>query len=374
MLVQVTHNDLDGYGASTVVSSAVGVDRIVHVTRYADVCPALESEFERLASAPEPVEILVSDIAVEAGFAALASRFDRDHAGGRHRLTVIDHHASSLPSLEQAGLSARDGQGMTVFWDASSVKAFVDTRTSATAICAGGVRSLAARHGASPRPVTPDVLGALVGAVDAVDLWRRDHPAFPAGEAVNEAFWEVVQTYVPAGHPDHDGFVGGILLDLAAVIAAGGGAREVEDASVGAKRSAVDKLVRASGTVEDTAQAAMTTRMRAARVVAGSPDLFAEPFEGLRLKVAHALDPGVFQRASDFILDAGDAEVVANVMRGGAMSFRSRQGQALEMAARFGGGGHRDSAGARLDVPAVFDLPQAVAAMVPVLGRAVTIR
>lgn len=103
----------------------------------------------------------------------------------------------------------------------------------------------------------------------------------------------------------------------------------------------------------------MSSRMRVSRLLARSDDLFVEPIPGRAIRMCHAMDPGIFQRVSDFMLDEGGMEAVINVMRGGNMSFRSRDGQALELAAMFGGGGHENAAGARLGTDAVFSLGEA---------------
>ena len=71
-------------------------------------------------------------------------------------------------------------------------------------------RALFAAH----EPATD--LSSLLTAVDALDLWRKESPAFRGGLALDELFWEVVSSYVPVGHPWHDRFVSEILLAAAA--------------------------------------------------------------------------------------------------------------------------------------------------------------
>src|SRR4051794_4516216 len=48
IVTQLTHHDLDGYGASTIVGAFTDVARIVHIPRYSDVGPVLEAELKRL--------------------------------------------------------------------------------------------------------------------------------------------------------------------------------------------------------------------------------------------------------------------------------------------------------------------------------------
>ncbi len=379
-LTVLTHNDLDGYGCSTVLADAFDVDRVVHVTRYADVAPVFAAEMERLRAAEAPETVALTDLAVEPRLAALLGDFSEMNRGRArpHGLVLLDHHASSPAALEAAGIAPRRklgsatvfvaGGGRPVAPATEDVVALVDTTRCATRLCREHAGLLAGRADRNRYGVLPEIIDALVEAVDAVDLWDRDRPAFDAGAALNDMFWESVLTYVPQGHPDHDPFVSSILREAAARIADGAGAEHVEAAGYDIRRNAVESLVARAGLEETPRQRVMSTRMRLSRLLARSPGLFVEPVPGLPVRLCHAVDPGIFQRVSDFVLDEGEAEVVANVMRGGAMSFRSRHGQALEMAARFGGGGHANSAGARLPTDAVFSLAEAERLVRDVIG------
>ncbi len=107
-LVQITHNDLDGYGASTVADSLAPVSRVVHVARYSDVGPVVEDELKRLRKASAPETLLMTDLGLEEPAIAFFRRFvamnrSRDE-GARHRLVVLDHHASSLDQLRRQNL------------------------------------------------------------------------------------------------------------------------------------------------------------------------------------------------------------------------------------------------------------------------------
>jgi hypothetical protein len=83
----------------------------------------------------------------------------------------------------------------------------------------------------------------------------------------------------------------------------------------------------------------LTTRMRIARVLARSRELFRPLSDGTLL--SFGLDPGTFQRVSDLIMETGGAKRVANVQRTGSISFRSNDETALSGARTFRGGGHR---------------------------------
>lgn len=373
---QISHDDLDGYGCSTVLAATVAVDRVEHVTRYADVAPVFAAELERLRRTSDPELLVVTDIAVEQGLADGIAAFAAMNRGraAPHGLVVVDHHASTRDSLAAAGfatvlptggstsLTLHRPPGQEAAGDPmlAPVLILVDPARSATGLCLDHAGVFARRAAPSPTDVGPTTLRALVEAVDAVDLWDRARPAFDAGEALNEAFWECVATYVPAGHELHDAFVSRILLATAVRIAAGREADAVESAANEIRREAVSWLVAKAGIEETPRQARSTTRMRASLALTRSTRLFVEPLEGASLRLCFAIDAGVFQRVADFLLDAGAARIVVNVRRGGAMMFRSRHGEALELARRFGGGGHRDSAGARLGTDAVFSLDEAV--------------
>ncbi len=65
------------------------------------------------------------------------------------------------------------------------------------------------------------IIGALVAAVDAVDLWRKDRPEFRFGASLDEVFWDNVSNLVPIGHPWHDRFVSDLLLGAARLLSEG---------------------------------------------------------------------------------------------------------------------------------------------------------
>ena len=102
-ITQLTHHDLDGYGASTVVGAFADVGRVVHVSRYADVGPVVEAELGRLRRADAPELLILTDLGLEPvavtfikTFAAMNLKRGPDRS---HKLLVLDHHASSLDQL-----------------------------------------------------------------------------------------------------------------------------------------------------------------------------------------------------------------------------------------------------------------------------------
>ncbi|MBE7198884.1 MAG: dimethylmenaquinone methyltransferase, partial [Parafilimonas terrae] len=64
-LTQITHHDLDGYGASTVAAACATVERVIHVPRYSDVGPVFEDEIKRLSRAHEGEALLMTDLGLE---------------------------------------------------------------------------------------------------------------------------------------------------------------------------------------------------------------------------------------------------------------------------------------------------------------------
>jgi oligoribonuclease NrnB/cAMP/cGMP phosphodiesterase (DHH superfamily) len=364
-VTQITHHDLDGYGASTVVGSFVDVARIIHVSRYADVAPVVEEELKRLTGAAKAEMVIVTDLGIEAGtvkfiksFAAMNLR--RDEAA-RHRLIVLDHHASSAAQLAQQGLQATSGEvGSPSTFDLADplIKVLVDETRSATRM-AYDHRDLFATRTIAERE---EDLQSLVHAIDAVDLWKKDRPSFPGGLALDEVFWDNVSTLIPLGHPWHDRFITALLLAVAALLREGNLPAEVES-RVGALRTRIVDDLLAGDPADDRA---LTTRMRVARVLAGSPELFRPLSDGTLL--SFGLDAGTFQRVSDTIMELGKAKRVVNVQRTGMMSFRSNDETALEGARKFRGGGHKDAAGGKLPSGSVFSMADAVAQVEPVLN------
>jgi oligoribonuclease NrnB/cAMP/cGMP phosphodiesterase (DHH superfamily) len=364
-VTQITHHDLDGYGASTVAGALVPLAAVIHVPRYVDVGPVVETELKRLAKVAAPELLLVTDLGLEdvavkflRSFAALNRRRD---PGTGHRLVVLDHHASSLDRLKAHDVapSAENGPLTTFDLGDPNVAVLIDSTRSATRM-AFEHRAL---YGAGPvDPAVESRLATLVGAVDAVDLWQKAVPAFRAGLVLDEAFWDNVSTLVPLGHPWHDRFVSALLLAVAGLIETGLSPAETERRIAAVRAEILDRFL-ADDPEDDRS---LTTRMRAARVLARSRELFSPLSDGTLL--SFGLDAGTFQRVSDLIMETGGAKRVANVQRTGSVSFRSNDESALTGARAFRGGGHRDAAGGKLPSGAAFSLADACAQVEPLLN------
>lgn len=362
-LTQITHHDLDGYGASTVAAACATVERVVHVPRYSDVGPVLEDEVKRLGRSAEGEILLMTDLGLEeqtiAGLKRFAALNKRREEGRKHRLVVLDHHASSLDQLRRLGLEpvpdpARPGLNRVDMGDPEIV-ILIEEDSCATRMTFAH-RALFATH-------EPEAdLSSLLAAVDALDLWRKESPAFRGGLALDELFWEAVSSFVPVGHPWHDRFVSDILLAAAGILRTGASPAELEQRATAIRTGVVDALLREAPDDDP----ALTTRMRLARALARSDALFRPLKDGTLL--SFALDSGTFQRVSDLIMDAGRAKRVVNVQRMGTLSFRSNDGTALDGARLFRGGGHRDAAGGRLQSGSAFSMTDAIAQVEPVLN------
>ena len=366
-ITQLTHHDLDGYGAATVVGVYADVSRVVHVARYADVAPVVAAELVRLRRAERPETLVMTDLGLE----PVAVRFITDVAAMNakrgveraHRLLVLDHHASSVDALVAQGIhpapAATLGSDLKRFDVGDpAIVVMVDETRCATRL-AYDHRDLYAGRAPDADPVAG--LASLVGAVDAVDLWRKDDPIFQQALVLDEAFWDNVSGFIPAAHPWHDRFIGRLLLGVAARLGKEAAPAAIER-EVGAIRAQIIDALLADEPEDDRD---MTVRMRLAPFLARSPDLF-HRLEG-GAKLSFGLDAGTFQRVSDAIMASGDAALVINVQRSGSMSFRSSDETALEAARRFRGGGHRDAAGGRLLSGAATSLADAVAQVAPVL-------
>lgn len=366
-LTQLTHHDLDGYGASTVVGAVAEVRRVVHVSRYPDVGPVVATELERLSRREPPETLLVTDLGLE----PVAVKFIKDFAvmnlrrpaDRHHRLVVLDHHASSVDQLAAQGVRASTPDAA-----APSLKSFdlgdpaivviVDETRSATRLAFDHRSLFAAKE---PAAAGLDDLATLVEAIDAVDLWKKDRPIFRRALVLDEVFWENVASFIPPGHPWHDRFVGALLLGMADLLRSGAPPARIES-EVGALRARViDAML--EGTPDDDRE--QTTRMRIAPVLARSPELFRRLSNGALL--SFGLESGTFQRVSDAVMSQGTATLVANVQRAGTVSFRSNDETALDAARKLRGGGHKDAAGGRLASGAVVSLDDAVAQIEPVL-------
>ncbi|MCJ2021353.1 dimethylmenaquinone methyltransferase [Methylobacterium sp. E-065] len=362
-LTQITHHDLDGYGASTVAAACATVERVIHVPRYSDVGPVLEDEVKRLGRAAEGETLLMTDLGLEeqtiAGLKKFAALNRRREEGRKHRLVVLDHHASSLDQLRRLGLDPSADAGRPglnrVDMEDPEIAILIEEDICATRMTFEH-RALFATH----EPQTD--LTSLLAAIDAVDIWRKDSPAFRGGLALDEMFWEAVSSFVPVGHPWHDRFVSDILLAAAETLRTGASPAELEQRATAIRTGVVEALLRDAPDDDP----ALTTRMRLARALARSDALFRPLKDGTLL--SFALDSGTFQRVSDLIMDAGRATRVVNVQRMGTLSFRSNNGTALDGARLFRGGGHRDAAGGRLQNGSAFSMADAIAQVEPVLN------
>ena len=357
-VTQITHHDLDGYGASTVAGTYAALSSIVHVPRYADVGPVVDGELKRLGKAGDGELLLITDLGLEdvavkfiRSFAALNRRRD---AGAQHRLIVLDHHASSLDQLAVNDLVPALVEGSLATFDLgdTNITVLIDGDRSATRM-AYEHRALYAAH-----PIDAEVearLATLIDAIDAVDLWRKAAPAFPGGLALDEVFWDNVFGLVPAGHPWHDRFVSELMLSVADRLRQGLSPAEIERDTGRLRAQIIDGLLCDDATDDRS----LTTRMRIARVLARSRELFRPLSDGTLL--SFGLDPGTFQRVSDLVMETGGATRVANVQRTGSVSFRSNNETALAAARLFRGGGHKDAAGGKLPTGSVFSLADACA-------------
>jgi oligoribonuclease NrnB/cAMP/cGMP phosphodiesterase (DHH superfamily) len=363
-LTQLTHHDLDGYGASTVAAACATVGRVIHIPRYSDVGPVFEEEIKRLGKASAAETLLMTDLGLEeqtiAGFKRFAA-MNRRRDTEKHRLVVLDHHASSLDQLGRQGFEAapvadRPGLHQADFGD-PEITVLIDEDSCATAMTFTH-RALFAQH----EPERPDDLAALIAAVDALDLWRKDNPAFPGGTALDEVFWDNATNLVPPGHSWHDRFVSDLLLAAAARLREGAKPAGLEAEAVAMRTRIADRLL--ADAPDDDRD--LTTRARLAKALARSESLFHPLKDGTLL--SFGLDSGMFQRVSDRIMEAGRAKRVVNVQRMGTLSFRSIDGTALDGARLFRGGGHRDAAGGRLPGGSAFSLADAIAQVEPVLN------
>ena len=265
IITQLTHHDLDGYGAATVVGAYADVSRVVHVSRYADVGPVVETELARLRRADTPEMLVMTDLGLEPvavtfikAFAAMNAKRGGERA---HRLLVLDHHASSIDQLAAQGLlpvAAADRPRLKLFsLDDPAIVVMVDETRCATRL-AYDHRDLYA--GTQPDAEVEAGLAVLVEAIDAVDLWRKEDTMFRQALVLDEVFWDNVSGFIPPAHPWHDRFVGRLLLGMAAQLGKGAAPAAIER-EVGAIRARIidDLLSDEPGDDRD-----LTTRMRIA--------------------------------------------------------------------------------------------------------------
>ncbi|MEH3116685.1 MAG: dimethylmenaquinone methyltransferase [Methylorubrum populi] len=369
IVTQITHHDLDGYGASTVAAAFAAVSRVVHVARYSDVGPVVEDELKRLRGASASETLLMTDLGLEEPTIAFLRRFaamNRGRSeGARHRLVVLDHHASSIDQLKRQNLEPgpdpeRAGLLRTDLGD-PEVFVLIDEAHCATRI-AYDQRALYAPEPQVPGETAAADLAALIEAVEALDLWKKGEPSFAGGLALDELFWDSVSTLVPMGHPWHDRFVSDLLMAAAGLLRAGATPAELERRSGELRAGLVDGLLAGEAGDDPT----LTARQRLARALARSDALFHPLSDGTLL--SFGLDSGTFQRVSDQVMEAGRAKRVVNVQRAGTLSFRSIDGTALDGARAFRGGGHRDAAGGKLPNGNAHSREDAVAQVEPVLN------
>ncbi len=359
-ITQLTHHDLDGYGASTVVGAHADVGHVVHVSRYSDVGPVVETALARLRRTEQSETLIITDLGLEAVAVDFITNFSvmntKRGAERSHRLLVLDHHASSIDQLiahehHPEPATHKPGPKRFDFGDPAII-VIVDEKRCATRL-ALDYRDLYGSR--APDFDTSASLAVLVEAIEAVDLWRKDDPIFRRALVLNEAFWDNVTGFVPIAHPWHDRFVGRMLLGMASRLAAAAAPSDIEEEVAAIRAQIVDAML--VDELDDDRR--LSTRMRLAPFLARSPDQFHRLDGGAKL--SFGLAAGTFQRVSDAIMASGDATLVINVQRSGSMSFRSNDETALETARMFRGGGHKDAAGGRLMSGAATSMADAVA-------------
>ncbi len=363
-LTQITHHDLDGYGASTVAASCADVERVIHVPRYSDVGPVFEDEVKRLAKAQAAETLLMTDLGLEEQTIAGLKRFatmNKKREGEKHRLVVLDHHASSSDQLARQGLEPapvadRPGLAQADLGD-PLISVLIEEDSCATAMTMTHRALFATRE-----PDRPEDLAALIAAVDALDLWRKENPNFPRRHGAGRILLGQRNGSRAPRPPLARPFRLGAPARCRRQAPRGREPAELERAAIGIRSRIVDELVR--GEPDDDAN--LTTRSRLARALARSDALFRPLKDGTLL--SFGLDSGMFQRVSDRIMEAGRAKRVVNVQRMGTLSFRSIDGTALDGARLFRGGGHRDAAGGRLPNGSAFSLADAMAQVEAVLN------
>lgn len=305
-VTQISHHDLDGYGACIVAGYIADVKRVVHVARYSDVGAVLQTESERLTKASASELLLVTDLSLEPAavqfimyFAAANLKRPEER---RHQLVILDHHGSSMECLSAKGLKPLPTieVGAPSVYDVGDplVHVAIDLNRCATRMLFGD------RHLIAGRAIAPDLeerLITLVAAIDAYDLWRKSDPAFRQGVLINEVLWESASAYVPPGHPWHDRFVGDLLMAIAAELQTGASPSKIELIAPALRKGVVDALL--SDEPDDDRSLTMRARLYAA--LSRSQALFRTLSDGTKL--SFGLDGGVFQAVSDQIMERGDA-------------------------------------------------------------------
>ncbi len=224
-LTQITHHDLDGYGAATLVAAHAEPARIVHVPRYGDVGPVVDDELKRLTKTKAAEMVLITDLGIEEPTIAFLRRFAamnrKREPEAQHRLIVLDHHTSSIDQMRRQNLEPKpdaDNPRLSRFdLGDPSVTVLIDENSSATKMVDTHRALFATKE---PDPGRAEDLALLVASVDALDLWRKEDPHFPGGFALDEIFWDNVGTLVPVGHPAHDPFVARLLIEATAKLRA----------------------------------------------------------------------------------------------------------------------------------------------------------
>ena len=361
-IVQLTHHDLDGYGASAVVGAYADVSRVVHIARYSDVGPVVEAELARLKRSAAAEMLIMTDLGLEAPTVTFIKEVAAMNGARapetRHRLVVLDHHASSVGQLAAQGL--RPAPGTDEAWPSLKRYALSDAASTVLIDESRCATRMASDHRdlygtAAPGQDAGPALPVLVDAIDAVDLWAKERPIFRQALVLDEVFWDNVSGFIPLDHPWHERFVGRLLLGMASLLG-GGAVPAAIERETGALRARVIDEMLAGQPGDDPDQ---TTRMRLAPVLARAPELFRRLSNGAKL--SFGLDSGTFQRVSDAIMVSRDAAMVINVQRSGSVSVRSTDQTALDLARKLRGGGHKDAAGGRLPNGAVASLADAVA-------------
>lgn len=332
-LTLITHNDLDGYGVSTILMVERIDARILHIADYDDVSPAVMKECDRLDQADLAETLIIADLRISPSAAHCVRRFieinDQRPEESRHQLVILDHHAESAESLRPYQARSR-----------SDLEIVIDTSHCATTLMVERMaRELKSTGATSANFLDLQRLAALI---ESVDLWKTKDERFEHGCALNDAFSDNVAGYVPYGHSQHDRFVSQLLFRLTLAAYDGKSPQQIE-ISVAATRSGILDLML------NAAHKGQRSRRRLANFVATDTNLTHDvSTEYGRMRIVYGIDPNVFQEISETLLDEDSIGIVTLIGTTGEIELRSRNGEAGRIAKLFHGGGHPNAAGGAL--------------------------
>ena len=323
----LSHTDLDGY-ASQYIAKHAFPSTVFRNANYGE--EVMEAFSELVAAANKKggeAFFLITDLNLTKEEATEIERHLSEDLEAKHSgLLLLDHHVSGKEVADKT------------FWYR------LDTTKCATSLTYETFKYLL------PDYCTTE-LGRFSDVVESVDLWKTHHPDFSKAGLLSDLVMSV--DLIPDNYPDlQREYRFHIMRMFSGALLKGLTTREIEERVYLFRSSYLDGLIPECLYRDEDATIAQMYFQYIAQIMQ-SERLPEFRIGKLRGRMVFNFPGHVFQHASHIYLKSNpEVDYLVNIKKNGRMSFRSiGQKDVASLAHRyFGGGGHRNAAGAALPV------------------------